>query len=194
MADSDDVTHWIDRLKAGDSAAAEALWERYFEQLVRLARGKLRGAARRVADEEDVALSAFESVCRHAEDGRFPRLDDRNNLWSLLVVFTARKARRLIKHERRLKRGGGETHAYDADLESIVSEAPTPAFAAEVAEECERLFERLTDETQRKVAERRLEGYTVEEIAAELNTTTRTIERKLRVIRSLWGQEDAERP
>jgi hypothetical protein len=36
------VTHWIGALKAGDKEAAQPLWERYFDRLVRLAGAKLR--------------------------------------------------------------------------------------------------------------------------------------------------------
>ena len=102
------VTRWLHELVAGDQAAAQELWNRYFQRLVGLARSKLRGAPRRAADEEDVALSAFDSFCRGAEQGRFPRLDDRDNLWRLLVVITERKACDLVQHEHRQKRGGGE--------------------------------------------------------------------------------------
>lgn len=66
------VSEWIDDLKAGSETAAQQVWQRYFEKLVRLARRKLRSAPRRMADEEDVALSAFDSFCRHAACGRFP--------------------------------------------------------------------------------------------------------------------------
>ncbi len=53
MADANDpVTRLIDRLRAGDHAAAERLWRRYFPRLVRLARARLRGLSCR-ADEED---------------------------------------------------------------------------------------------------------------------------------------------
>ncbi len=55
----DSVTVWIASLKAGEADAAQQLWQRYFEALVRLARDRLRGAPRTVADyEEDAALSA----------------------------------------------------------------------------------------------------------------------------------------
>jgi hypothetical protein len=56
---SNSVSCWLEGLKEGDSDAAGALWERYCERLVRLARRKLRQSSRRVADEEDIALSAF---------------------------------------------------------------------------------------------------------------------------------------
>src|SRR6516225_8063333 len=138
------VTNWIGQIKAGNFAAAQDLWNRYFHRLVGLAREKLRGSPRRAADEEDAALSAFDSFFRGAEQGKFPRLQDRDDLWSLLVVITARKAVDLIQHERRKKRGGGRvlTEAELADLASasisipgldqLVGQKPTPAFSAQV--------------------------------------------------------------
>ncbi len=55
MKDERSITHCIHKIKEGESAAANALWEHYFEKLVRLARRKLDGMPRRMADEEDVA-------------------------------------------------------------------------------------------------------------------------------------------
>src|SRR5262249_38481019 len=107
MSSDGSVTHWIGQLQAGNPATAQPLWERYFQQLVRLARKKLQGSPRRAADEEDVALSAFDSFCRAAEAHRFPNLADRDDLWRLLVVLTARKALHQSRDECRLKRGGG---------------------------------------------------------------------------------------
>jgi DNA-directed RNA polymerase specialized sigma24 family protein len=197
------VTQWIDRLKAGDPDAAQKLWERYFRRLVGLARKKLRAAPRRAADEEDVALSAFDSFCRGAEHGRFAQLHDRLDLWQLLVLLTARKASDLAQHERRQKRGGGavldeaalpvpaDSSAPEAALEQLEGPEPTPAFAAQVAEEYRRLLERLDSPALRTVAMRKVEGYGNEEIAAQLGCGLRTVERRLRLIRSIWEQEGA---
>ena len=107
MPPDQSVTHRLSLLQAGDPEAAQRLWERYFHRLVGLARAKLQGQPRRAANEEDVALSAFAGFCRAAEDGRFPRLADRHDLWRLLVTLTERKAANLIRAERRQKRGGG---------------------------------------------------------------------------------------
>src|SRR5262249_10020181 len=107
MSSAGSVTAWIGALKAGDHAAAQRLWERYYEQLVRLAREKLGGARQRAADEEDVVQSALDSFYRSAAQGRFPQLRDRDNLWPLLIVITERKAFDLLQHERRKKRGRG---------------------------------------------------------------------------------------
>jgi DNA-directed RNA polymerase specialized sigma24 family protein len=197
------VTQWIDRLKAGDPDAAQKLWERYFRRLVGLARKKLRAAPRRAADEEDVALSAFDSFCRGAEQDRFPKLHDRLDLWQLLVLLTARKAIDLAQHERRQKRGGGkvfdeaalprpaDSSAPEAAFDLIEGPEPTPAFVAQVAEECRRLLERLDSPELRDVALLKVEGYSSEEIAARVGCGLRTVERRLRLIRSIWEQEGA---
>ena len=67
------VRIWISQLKEGDPVAAQQLWDIYFGRMVKAARLKLHGAPGRIADEEDVALSAFKSFCRGTRDGRFPQ-------------------------------------------------------------------------------------------------------------------------
>jgi DNA-directed RNA polymerase specialized sigma24 family protein len=195
----------MDRARHGDDHAAGQLWHRYFHQLVSLARGALKGAPRRAADEEDVALSAFDSFCRGAEQGRFPDLNDRDNLWRLLVVLTRRKAAHLKRDERRLKRGGGgvldqaalarATGAAEeqADFDCAVADDPTPLFAAQMAEECERLLMRLEDPALRGLAVSKMEGYTNTEIAAQLGCCVSTVERRLQLIRRLWTEDGGGR-
>ncbi len=187
------VTRWIDQLKAGDMDAAQKLWECYFQRLVVLAGNKLRGA-----DEEDVALSAFASFFRGIERDRFPLLHDRDNLWRLLVVITARKVLDLRNRERRQRRGGGAvlgeaalvgTKSEEFTLDQIIGPEPTPQFAAEVAEEGRRRLDSLEDAQLVKVALWKMEGFTNEEIAAKLGCVTRTVERRIQVIRSIWAED-----
>jgi DNA-directed RNA polymerase specialized sigma24 family protein len=191
MASDGSITRWLGPLQEGDPAAARELWERYFRRLVGLARQKLCSAPRRAADEEDVALSAFDSFCRGAEAGRFPHLLDRDSLWRLLVVLTARKATRLRRDEGRLKRGGGTPAAplERLELDHVLSHEPTPELAAEIADECRRLLQALGDPELEAVALCRMEGYTVEEIAQRLGYAPRSIKRKLQLIRTLWEKE-----
>src|SRR5262249_17023714 len=108
MSSHGSVTAWFDHLCAGDRDAAQPLWQEFYKRMVALARRKVRGAPRGMADEEDVTLSAFDSFCRGAEQGRFPQLSDRDDLWRLLFVITERKAIDLVNHEKAQKRGKGQ--------------------------------------------------------------------------------------
>jgi DNA-directed RNA polymerase specialized sigma24 family protein len=191
MAADASVTRLIGMLKEGDRAAAQRLWEAYFQRLVALARARLRNTARRVADEEDVALSAFDSFYRRAERGGFPQLQDRDDLWQLLFVLTVRKAVNLANYQGRRVRGAGRVQSL-ADLESLSAEAiigaePTPELAVEMTDQCRRLLDRLGDPTLRSVALWKMEGYTNREIAERLGCVEHTVERKLRAIRQIWS-------
>ena len=81
--------------------------------------------------------------------------------------------------------------ARGAAWDHIADPEPTPAFAAQVAEECRRLLERLDSAELRDVALRKVEGYGNEEIATQLGCGLRTVERRLRLIRGIWEQEGA---
>jgi DNA-directed RNA polymerase specialized sigma24 family protein len=198
--DQGSVSRWLGDLKAGDAAAAQPLWERYFARLVGLARAKLRGARRggAAADEEDAALSAFNSFCAGVACGRFPQLADRDDLWRLLVVITARKAGAQVQRETRQKRGGGRV-VMAADIASdgvaddviglALADGPTPEFAAAAAEEFERLLDALQNDELRRVALDRLEGYTNDEIADRLGCARRTVARRLDLIKRVWAVE-----
>jgi DNA-directed RNA polymerase specialized sigma24 family protein len=189
MSAEHSVSHWLALLKEGDSLAAQKLWERYFHRLVGLARLKLQDSPRRAADQEDVALSAFASFCAGAEHGRFPLLDDRDDLWRLLVVVTARKASHHLRSEGQKKRGSGAVPE-DVVLEEVVGREPTPEFAAQVADECRQLLGRLADADLEKVAVAKMEGYSNGEIAGRFGCAARTIERKLQLIRDIWQAKD----
>jgi DNA-directed RNA polymerase specialized sigma24 family protein len=199
------ITRWLGDLKEGDHAAAQPLWERYFARLVVVARGKLRRMRRTTADEdeEDAALSAFNSFCAGAAQGRFPKLADRDDLWRLLVVITARKAIAQAQRQGRKKRGSGRVvdeatifgQDYDggdgslAGLERIAAAGPSPEFAAMMAEECQRLLDVLNNPDLRRVAISRMEGYNNDEIAEQLGCARRTVARRLDLIRQTWLAE-----
>jgi DNA-directed RNA polymerase specialized sigma24 family protein len=188
MESDPSVSCWIRELRQGDQQAAQQLWEHYFQRLVRFAEQRLPLRLRRVVDDEDVALSAFKSFYRGIEAGRYPQLADRDDLWRLLVTITARKAIHLARHVQRQKRGGRipTDDVPQIDVADVVGNEPTPEFCLEVAEELELRLTALDDSTLKSVALWKMEGYTNEEIAAKLDCTLRTVERKLRLIRQLW--------
>ncbi len=197
-SESGSVTIWLDKLKAGDPSAAKSLWDAYFVRVVSLARQRLGVAPRVAADEEDVALSAFDSFCRAAGKGRFPQLDDRDDLWRLLFAITSRKAAGLIRSEICQSRGAGlvrqasaiETNDSSLDvLNTFPCPQPSPDISAAVSDECARLLTLLGEGEFRAVAVWKLEGYTNEEIAGMLGCSLPTVERRLRFIREIWKSE-----
>ncbi len=188
MAD-DAVTLWIGQLRTGDAAAARPLWEKYFHRLVGLARKRLADSPRRAADEEDVAISAFDSFCRGAEAGKFPDLTDRDSLWRLLAAFTLRKVSHHLRDEGRQKRRGGTATEGAGELAEILGREPDPALASEMAEECGRLLGLLGDADLRQVALLRMDGYSVEEVAVCAGCAPRSVKRKLQLIRTVWASE-----
>lgn len=192
MPGNESVSHWIGGVKDGDSEAALELWNRYFERLVRAIHRDLRGQRRAASDEEDIALSVFESFCRAAEDGRFPDLRERHDLWRLLLRMAARKVIDKRRHDRRQRRGGGRfiqsLNRDDAVIEVIGNE-PSPELAAMMKESLERLLSHLGDGPLRDIAIARLEGETNADIARRLKCSERTVERRLHLIREKCQQE-----
>ena len=200
MSSDGSVTHWIHEIKEGNRDVARDLWERYFTHMVRLARGQLQSNKRRVSDEEDVAVSVFESFCRAAEMGRFPDLADRDTLWRLLVKMTSRKVIDQRRRDGRLRRGGGDVGgesvlagADDKDdsqtLASVVGNEPTPEFISIMTEQFNLLLDHLQNPELQELAIGKMEGYTNDEMAERLGCSLRTIERRLRLIREKCRQE-----
>ncbi len=188
------ITDWIDALQQSDPLAADQIWRAYFEKLVRLARQRLGTLPRRVADEEDVALSALNSVILGIQARKFPALEDRHDLWKLLVVVTSRK---VIAHQRRHfaeKRPDQKLAEPTISLAAMVSQDPSPDFVAQFAEDVQRMLAVLPNDDFRRVALLRMEGYTNREIATKLDWYEVKVERRLRIIRKLWaaGGGDAD--
>jgi DNA-directed RNA polymerase specialized sigma24 family protein len=198
MADQS-ITQWLDGIREGDGVSAQKLWKANFLQLTGLARNRLRSSPKRVAYEEDVALSAFASFCQHAAQGRFPVLNDRDDLWKVLFTITDRKSMALLKRERRQKRGGGHVRGESALIEQGGSECgldqfpespkPTPEMAEMVTESMRSLLDRLVERQLIEIAIAKMEGFTVDEIADRKQISARSIKRKLKVIRNVWLEE-----
>lgn len=194
------VSHWVASLKAGDSSATQLLWTRYKDRLVELARHRLDGVPKRTADEDDVAQSVFISLCRGATAGRFEQVTDRDELWWLLLALTRRKVVDLIRRENAQKRGAGRVFTEQGDpdhskpdlaaaLDQLMDDEPTPDFLVMMEEQHRRLLGLLRDDRLREIAEARIEGYSISEIASRLSVSTRSVERKMRLIREAWIKE-----
>lgn len=191
--DEHSVSRWIRGLAAGNQEAEEGIWRVYFQQLVELARRHLGALPRRVADEEDIALSALNSFFMGAREGKFPQLADRDDLWKLLFVIATRKSlaqrRRhfaVTRPDQRMARAGDPAEL-QRELEAAIGREPSPDFAAQCAEELRLRLAELPDDACRQIAIWRLQGQTNREIADLLGTYEVKVERKLRLIRQHWS-------
>ncbi len=199
--DEHSVTVWLDQVKAGDQRAAQLIWQRYFAPLVRVASSHLRRSAKRTADEEDIAVSAFDALFRGAAQGRFPDLNDRQDLWQVLVMLTERKSVDYDRRVRAERRGGGNVRGdsvfqnidhslpIQGGFQQVIGREPTPEFTAMMSDELNRLMSKLEDEVAGQIALLKLAGHTNDEIGDALGISLRSVERKLNLIRRIW-QED----
>jgi RNA polymerase sigma factor (sigma-70 family) len=196
MSSEESVTAWLEGLRAGRETAATELWNRFYSRLIALARQWTVHGPHRLGDEEDVVAMALESFFLRIREGRFPQLDDRDDLWHLLVKFTEYKILSRLRDQQRAKRGGGEVRgesafvladgsANGAGLDGVPGREPTPSFVAEVRDEFRRLLGLLNEELQR-IAVLKMGGHTNRKIAKILDCSTPTIERRLRLIRQKW--------
>ncbi len=196
--DEHSVTMWLASLGTGDDEAAAHIWQRFYSNLIARVKKRIESSPVRDADADDVVQEAFHSFFRRAQDGQFPDLNDRHDLWKLLITLAERKALNQIRNARAQKRGGGELrgesifcHAGQLDegvgLDRIAGADITPEDAALVAESFGQLIEML-DPEQRLIAIYKFEGRTNAEIARLLDCAVATIERRLQLIRRKWSE------
>jgi RNA polymerase sigma factor (sigma-70 family) len=203
MSSSGSVTKLIGRVKEGDEAAAQELQARYSPRVLGLARARLQGKYLRIADEDDVAQSVFAGFFQGAERGQYNQLHDRDDLWHLLFKITIRKAQKLVKEQERQKRCPGKGRQEpsspgsasgpwsDPAVDQIADPNPPPDLEVLANETIERLLNCLDGKSQlRSIAIWKWENYSNEEIATMLGCSSRTILRKLRLIRTIWVEEE----
>lgn len=199
------VTHLLHQLRDGEAGAAQqALWERYFHRLAGIARTKLAPAARRSADEEDIALSTLNSFFKATGQGRYPDLRDRTELWPLLACIAIRRALKLNEREFAEKRGSGTVrgdsaigqlwkngrHDDENGFDDFIARDPTPDSIVELKELTGHLLRKLENNRLRDVARLKLSGHSNREISEQLEVTERTVERKLVRVRHYWSMLD----
>lgn len=174
------LSELLPNLPAGDEVAARAIFVRYSDRLVGLARQHLsRKLAARI-DAEDVVQSVFRTFFRREAAGEF-QIDSTGQLWQLLVKITIMKARakgryhtagmRNATTEARLEPEGYEPSAAD----------PGPAEAAELVDQIDALLRGLPP-LYGQLLGLRLQGRNVSETADELNVSRQTIHRAMNLL------------
>jgi RNA polymerase sigma-70 factor (ECF subfamily) len=184
------------RWRDGDEEAAEELFRRYVERLLALARSRLSERLARHVDPEDVVQSAFCSFFTGARAGRFA-LRRSGDLWRLLVGITLHKLQHQVERHTAGKRAAGREHPLAREgsvLEAqgeVLAREPTPAEAAALADTLEHVLRGL-EPLQRRMVELRLQGCSLDEIAADVRRSERTVRRVLERVKGRLRQEGQE--
>jgi RNA polymerase sigma factor (sigma-70 family) len=172
----------MERWRGGDQRAAGELVERYTERLLALARSRLSTSLARHIDPEDVLQSAYRSFFVGTRDGRYV-LQRSGDLWRLLAAITLHKLHHQVERHTARKRAARpvaldpESSVYGLEVAQLTHE-PSPAEAAALADELEQVLRSL-EPRQRRMVELRLQGYSLEEIAAVTQRCERTVRRIL---------------
>ena len=175
------------RVRVGDERAAEELFGRYVERLVGLARSRLSGRLSPRVDPEDVVQSAYRSFFSRARQGEYS-LSRAGDLWRLLAAVTLNKLYRQVQFHSASKRSFRREQglADDCDLPGarpdFTSRDPSPEEVVAVVEELERVM-RGRDPLECRMLEMRLQGYLIDEIAADVGRSERTVRRLLDKVR-----------
>jgi len=156
---NDDISVLLQRVKEGrDDEATAGLWEKYFDKLVHVARRNIASLPKRAADEEDVALSAINSFFRAAEAGRLSNLQNRDELWKMLVTMVIRKANRQKDKAFAKKRGGGDVRGESIFMRPCDEASPGLAgmpdeeLVTDLMSQCREMIGLLDDPLMREIA------------------------------------------
>jgi RNA polymerase sigma-70 factor (ECF subfamily) len=183
------------RWRDGDEEAAGELFHRYAERLLALARSRMSVRLAGHVDPEDVVQSAYRSFFSGARAGRFA-LERSGDLWRLLVAITLHKLHHQVERHTAGKRNLARQARLDKDGPfgregRLLAREPTPAEAAALADTVERLLRGL-EPLERHMVELRLQGWGLEEIAAEVSRSERTVRRLLERVKERLRLEDEE--
>ena len=191
--DSDASQALLDRIRAGEARAAEAIYDRYCEKLLALARRRISRKLSARLDPDDVVQSAYRSFFLRARRGEFS-LGRNGDLWRLLASITLHKllkqVRRHTADRRTVRRETPCEAAALAPLE-LASREPTPEQAAALADELARIFAELQP-AQRTMLELRLQGCELREIGAQTGKAERTVRRFLATLRERLSLRERE--
>ncbi len=184
----DDVTLWISQLKSGDEQAAQQIWDQFFARVQAFAQRKLGAIPQRDGDAEDLALSAMNALYLGAREGRFQKLEDRQDLWRLLAIITARKAALSWRKKKQRREVGESVLLNGRDAQVSMRNVPdhAPDYFDSLSMACQDLLGGL-DDRLRNVALLRLQGYANDEIAQQVGRSVKSVERYLKLIRETWS-------
>jgi RNA polymerase sigma-70 factor (ECF subfamily) len=173
--------------KAGSESAAQRLFDRYCERLMRLARRRIGQRMTSRVDPEDVLQSAFRTFFTRVRADEFS-FHGEDDLFKLLVRLTVHKTLRQIAFHRAGKRNPEMEAAQSSDpqtfLQQISDEEPSPEMEVALVDEFEKFVGQLQP-FDREVLALKVQGFSTVEIAEKLGSYDRKIRRILERVQDM---------
>lgn len=186
------VTYYMNQLREGNRDGTDELWRRFYSRLVRLAHNRMNAKFRRATSGEDVAAIAIAECFKSLEEGRFPELEGRDDLWNRLAQITERRALNEIRRQTSQKAGGGKVvgesvflradESIPPGIDGIAGKEPTAEYVDQFSLTVSELLTGLNDQL-REIAILKMQGYTNREISVRVKVSIATVERKLAILR-----------
>jgi RNA polymerase sigma-70 factor (ECF subfamily) len=185
MSQTDDsFGQLLERARAGDESALGQLAKGYEAEVRTVARVLLGPALRPYLDSMDVMQSVHKSLLIGLRGNKY-QFDGPKQLVALASTLVRRKVARHWRHlqkQQRMSLGGEEKGNLPEVLADLNAPLPPPDQAAEYSEALKRLHAHL-DESERKVMELRLQGYSTADVARELGLDPDVLRVKLSRLR-----------
>jgi DNA-directed RNA polymerase specialized sigma24 family protein len=183
------VSGWIAKMRQGDAIAIGHLVSRYFRKISLFADSKLRRGVRVSDDGEDIAISVLQTITQNSADGQFPNLQDRDDLWLLMIVIAQHA---VIDRQRTVMRRV-PTHTmtdmlekYNVDLDQFLGQEDSQRKALEIIECWDQLVKSLPDEEYREIVKQKMLGRSNRKIADTLQVTSKKVDRKVNQVLEMW--------
>ena len=198
MESADELAETICQLNRVSADEAERIWQKFFPRLMRFAKTRITHLRTGAFDEEDIALSAIKSFFRCMEAGKYQAIEGDDELWRLLVTITSRKITAQLRRQMAAKRANEHTESVfgDADgahdsfapgLAQVMDKRNLPESTSAVINACEEMLGLLTNEMVKRTAIMRLEGYSNQEIAAELQCSVARVKQRVAKAKQVWN-------
>ncbi len=182
-------------MRQGDTNAISQLVSRYFGKISAFAESKLRRGVHITDDGEDIAITVLQTITECTAQGRYPDLQDRNDLWLLMIVIAQHAVidrQRSVMNRTPMHSMTDILESYNLKLDAFLGKEDSESKAMEIFECWEKLLKSLPDEASREIAKLKLQGHSNRKIGDILRSSYRTVDRKVNNIAKQWHEQNSE--
>ena len=190
--DPGSISQWVLRLKSGNPTATQAIWDRFYPKLVEAANKRLIKNPDPATSGEDIAQSSFRNVCLGVLEGKYPQLENRDDLWKLLLVSMINRVRSHYRSINAQKRAVSLEESIDSIDDELLVQFKSPAAQSELDDLIDFLLNKLDQEDPsgqlRQIAVLYLNEHSASDIAKIIHRRQTNILHKVQLIRALWEE------